>query len=1077
MPDTQVVLAAMVMVPSSCSGAGCVIPTSPPNAPSIPSLPERFSTNVAATMGGFFGSAAVTEYFDGPGQRGRVDYFVGDDNYKTISDYNTNQMFSIHGGNCVTSSITGNPLSDLFSNANKSGIRHYYTTSGFLHFPVNSQHYVGPATVRGITVDQWRSCLNWPDIAMNFTLDYFFTGNWTSQGESKLPVRAEVKGRNVLGLDFHHVYDYYDFQEQVRFDDEIFETVSGVICPGRYNTKKLPTLPRNYYYREEIITNGRYITNADIWYDGDRGLVRLEHATPDPVPPVLTLNPTREIYDFNHGIVYITDIVLGNCSAYPITNESFASKQNMTAHNIDGSYILQLRSPMQFLDLDTQYIYTGQKTRRGFLCDVFTAIRSDFKVPGFDPQKAILEYYFRADGFIGFPGVQYNIPVLLNLSLPGMDLHTVYNFVEFIVGEAAGASLYDISPCFGKQQTLHVQADLKGPYTPDLEAELLFATQRALTNIMGVDRLRVQNVRLANDGSVIHLDATILDRFPAEAQFTLLTAQSSNIPRDNNRTTTVKMCAQNCVDQLGYICNSFDYCLTSMDDRDATCVINRGHVTERRSGLSTCLYFSRTVQTTHFLEPSLSEAYYTLISAVYEGQLRFSLSTTSDSKIGPFTVMNTKVIQGWLPEDVFPKLPEQLSFRVEHSLPNEKRVWETSWWYDGTNKLVRYDAIDPYYQYRPVKAIHDFNTAVSYHIDIQQGNCSMSRLRETGIDSLSKNMGKGAYVVRMANPMELFHLNGGYTYVGVSTRRGALCSVFESSSNLLLPGLDHPTMATFRFYTLRELWSQSPTRATPITSQPVGVDIFSAEAQLYSSYNFYDWNEQQVPMHHFDVQSCFPNKTKDLQISFTSPQRTYQDLLSMRNSFLSGYIKLLVNRTGASPIRFQNIETFGEGNTAHVMMTVVGKPPPELGFIKTISGVVPYGSGHTVWRETGTLQECAELCLIYSSTCNSFDFCSGEVHCYTNTNRTVNQAPSSGDNVCDHYSKTVDSTYFGPNLYEMTINIMNAVYRNEFQMDVDITVNSTNGQQTTQRVTATAVSASDLVIRPGRQSGVSEYFL
>lgn len=55
-----------------------------------------------------------------------------------------------------------------------------------------------------------------------------------------------------------------------------------------------------------------------------------------------------------------------------------------------------------------------------------------------------------------------------------------------------------------------------GPYTPDLEAELLFATQRALTNIMGVDRLRVQNVRLANDGSVIHLDATILDRFPAE---------------------------------------------------------------------------------------------------------------------------------------------------------------------------------------------------------------------------------------------------------------------------------------------------------------------------------------------------------------------------------------------------------------------------------------------------------------------------------------------------------------------------------------------------------------------------------
>lgn len=105
-----------------------------------------------------------------------------------------------------------------------------------------------------------------------------------------------------------------------------------------------------------------------------------------------------------------------------------------------------------------------------------------------------------------------------------------------------------------------------------------------------------------------------------------------------------------------------------------------------------------------------------------------------------------------------------------------------------------------------------------------------------------------------------------------------------------------------------------------------------------------------------------------------------------------------------------------------------------VGFIKTISGVVPYGSGHTVWRETGTLQECAELCLIYSSTCNSFDFCSGEVHCYTNTNRTVNRAPSSGDNVCDHYSSgycynfKIFSIQLGDSMYSLNYLIMSTNY-------------------------------------------------
>lgn len=35
---------------------------------------------------------------------------------------------------------------------------------------------MGPDTVRGIQVDRWQSCLYWPQLRANFTLDYYFTG-------------------------------------------------------------------------------------------------------------------------------------------------------------------------------------------------------------------------------------------------------------------------------------------------------------------------------------------------------------------------------------------------------------------------------------------------------------------------------------------------------------------------------------------------------------------------------------------------------------------------------------------------------------------------------------------------------------------------------------------------------------------------------------------------------------------------------------------------------------------------------------------------------------------------------------
>ena len=40
--------------------------------------------------------------------------------------------------------------------------------------------------VRGIQVDHWQSCLHWPFLQSVFTLDYYFTGEFSGLPVSKL---------------------------------------------------------------------------------------------------------------------------------------------------------------------------------------------------------------------------------------------------------------------------------------------------------------------------------------------------------------------------------------------------------------------------------------------------------------------------------------------------------------------------------------------------------------------------------------------------------------------------------------------------------------------------------------------------------------------------------------------------------------------------------------------------------------------------------------------------------------------------------------------------------------------------
>ena len=52
-----------------------------------------------------------------------------------------------------------------------------YSAYGALHFGGNqTEQYMGTTTVRGMLVNQWKSCLYWPSKDATMTVNWYFTG-------------------------------------------------------------------------------------------------------------------------------------------------------------------------------------------------------------------------------------------------------------------------------------------------------------------------------------------------------------------------------------------------------------------------------------------------------------------------------------------------------------------------------------------------------------------------------------------------------------------------------------------------------------------------------------------------------------------------------------------------------------------------------------------------------------------------------------------------------------------------------------------------------------------------------------
>lgn len=64
------------------------------------------------------------------------------------------------------------------------------------------------------------------------------------------------------------------------------------------------------------------------------------------------------------GVRYIKDLVVGNCSIFPLSNGSMDSLEAHETYYGNGTeksgYSLHMKNPLQFLKLDSNYDYVGQ---------------------------------------------------------------------------------------------------------------------------------------------------------------------------------------------------------------------------------------------------------------------------------------------------------------------------------------------------------------------------------------------------------------------------------------------------------------------------------------------------------------------------------------------------------------------------------------------------------------------------------------------------------------------------------------------------------------------------------------------
>ncbi|XP_067679909.1 uncharacterized protein [Haliotis asinina] len=1053
-----------------CTGG----PGTQPN-PSDPPLPDMSFQSFEAHVEANFIDKGYTmdaeQYLNFDGNIALVKMFANGMSSRSIYSYNTGEIFDVDSeSNCQVLNLTTTSQMNLFGDDVTDGRSHIPPASQALRFgSQNGPVFKGYGTTRGLPTLHWQSCMYWSRANTNFTLDHYFTAsNWsTSSTHVMVPVRIEMFGEQTFTngsapRTFHHIYDYFNFKDDTSLDPTDYETPNNVVCPGRINTGSIPQLSTNYYYRLEIIDPlASDIEQADIWYNSDNKYVRVDKRPDQMSSTIVTLNPITEIHDFNYGVRYVRDQVTGNCSILPLVNGSFDDMMNPQASKQNGSFILQMKNPLQFFNLDSNYTYSGQRYARDALCDVYTSVRSGYGVPGYPNVNVTFEYYFLSEGWgddpnVGYSSYQTSFPFRLEITALSIGYHVIYNFLDF-VGDDPSLSAFDVSDCFPDTGKLGftVQFQLLGEepkqFSRDKEDLLITKSHQLFMSTMDVNPIRLGRFRVEYDNTNVYVSATLVDRTPPAAQFSFV--PKSEIEKSDdmvwNNITDPRTCADLCVSSEAIVCRSFDFC--PLDGYK--CKLSKAHIGDGTAVLkqSPCDHFSRNVNPTTAHEKTISEAYGDFLDQVHQNQVQIDIPE-DDGSTRTYGAIYSSINFGYTDTKPLPSMPEQFSYRMEIVIPGKKVANTVDVWYDSKYKLARYDYRDiiptaPYYSPYTMTYIHDFSTGISYDIDKVQGNCTM-----TPITAASKQpdyekdktafANNGAFVVKMKGPLEMFGLDYQYTYAGEKTARGIRCDVFETAiPDFYFTTVNKTTRAIFQYYFQSSAWNMVADESTDVTrEQPIMAHVIAPDINMFMVYNFYDFDDEDPGITVFDIKNCFGEDQRHrFMVTFDKPFDPYLDDIQIL--FEREVLAVLSDMTFSSAIRFQEPQVNYNLNNVYMTVTLLGQADYILHFTKLQGPQAAHATSKTI-TNLKSPDDCAQACIKETQfICNSFDICSSSTICRlskTHVDDSMQPADIGNDNqICTHYSRTVNGSAQEPDMLHVYDTIKDLVYKHLIQIPIN----------------------------------------
>lgn len=140
--------------------------------------------------------------------------------------------------------------------------------------------------------------------------------------------------------------------------------------------RPIPDVPNQFRVSEELSSNGVTSYIRDVIYSEPHQIIRYERRnTKKEGSSFFSLEPLISIHDYNIGVSFTINKVFRNCTITPISISTFDSKYNFSNSlaNVEEAYVIRLKSPKAFFQLDSDYQFSTSENLNGIQSDIFTS--------------------------------------------------------------------------------------------------------------------------------------------------------------------------------------------------------------------------------------------------------------------------------------------------------------------------------------------------------------------------------------------------------------------------------------------------------------------------------------------------------------------------------------------------------------------------------------------------------------------------------------------------------------------------------------------------------------------------------